>query len=282
MVVAHSFSCRALKSSSHSRTISLPSFRAHKASSFQWHSGVRHSLQPVHPRLADKSRCSIFDQPSPAADILHEQDTNRLTTALNTAINAEDYRLAAQIRDRLTELAGNDSEATADWTKLGIPLWLAERAERLGYRFPTGDASQPCKKYAMQIRLLRASGPIATPASCCNKLSLQKLTATSVSVLRCIQCCRAAEARNPGLEQQERHHCSVRHRIGEDARLCDAPPWVSNEIPTRSQPRRVPGEPPHLMSACNTNTAACCTAQCCCLHLLRACGRSLICSRIRE
>ena len=154
LVTANSFSFRVLKSSARSRINSLPSYRAHKASSFRWQLGVRHSVQPIHLRLTDKSRCSISDQSSAADDILHEQDTNRLTTALNTAINAEDYKLAAQIRDRLTELAGSDSEATADWTKLGIPLWLAERAERLGYRFPTGDASQPCMKYTMQIRLL--------------------------------------------------------------------------------------------------------------------------------
>ncbi|CAL5219427.1 g1256 [Coccomyxa viridis] len=70
-------------------------------------------------------------------DILLEQDTNRLTTALNIATAAEDYKLAAHIRDRLAELTGSDSEVTADWTKLGIPEWLAERAERIGYRFPT-------------------------------------------------------------------------------------------------------------------------------------------------
>ena len=160
LVIANSFSFRVLNTSAHSRIHSLPSYRAHKANSLRWQSGVRHSVQPIHLRLADKSRCSNSDQSSTADDILHEQDTNRLTTALNTAINAEDYTLASQIRDRLTELAGSDSEATADWTKLGIPLWLAERAERLGYRFPTGDASQPCMKCTMQIRLLRVSGPL--------------------------------------------------------------------------------------------------------------------------
>ena len=69
---------------------------------------------------------------------MQEQDTNQLTTALNIALAAEDYGLAARIRDRLTEVTGNDSELSADWIKLGIPEWLAERAEKIGYRFPTG------------------------------------------------------------------------------------------------------------------------------------------------
>ena len=99
---------------------------------------VCHTTHGLHGRRAVRSCASNVDQSSGADDILRDQDTNRLTTALNTAINAEDYRLAAQIRDRLTELSGHDSEVTADWTKLGIPEWLAERAERIGYRFPTG------------------------------------------------------------------------------------------------------------------------------------------------
>ena len=61
-----------------------------------------------------------------------------MTTALNVAIAAEDYGLAARIRDRLSELTDGESERSADWRKLGIPEWLASRAECMGYRFPTG------------------------------------------------------------------------------------------------------------------------------------------------
>ncbi len=67
-------------------------------------------------------------------------DANQLQTALNTAIAAEDYALASQLRDRLKTLLGDGEEGAppADWRALGVPDWLAERAEKLGYRFPTG------------------------------------------------------------------------------------------------------------------------------------------------
>ncbi len=65
-------------------------------------------------------------------------DANELTTALNNAIAAEDYQLAATLRDRLRQLSGGDAGPLADWQNLGIPSWLAERAEHIGYRFPTG------------------------------------------------------------------------------------------------------------------------------------------------
>lgn len=69
-------------------------------------------------------------------------DANELITALNNAIAAEDYQLAAQLRDRLRQLAGSDTESIADWSKLGILPWLSDRAERIGFRFPTGDSAQ--------------------------------------------------------------------------------------------------------------------------------------------
>jgi hypothetical protein len=67
-----------------------------------------------------------------------QADLNQLTTALNNAIAAEDYRAAARLRDRLRQLSGRDAGTPADWRALGIPEWLADRAERIGYRFPTG------------------------------------------------------------------------------------------------------------------------------------------------
>lgn len=70
---------------------------------------------------------------------LDPNDTNELTTALNNAIAAEDYSLASKLRDRLRQLSGGDAASPADWQSLGIPAWLADRAERIGYRFPTGS-----------------------------------------------------------------------------------------------------------------------------------------------
>ena len=69
---------------------------------------------------------------------LEPSDANELTTALNKAIAAEDYKLASTLRDKLRQLSGSDAGPPADWQNLGIPTWLADRAEHIGYRFPTG------------------------------------------------------------------------------------------------------------------------------------------------
>ncbi|KAK9816599.1 hypothetical protein WJX72_002558 [[Myrmecia] bisecta] len=43
----------------------------------------------------------------------------------------------SSIRDRLQQLLGKEGVALADWAKLGVPEWLADRLEHLGFRFPT-------------------------------------------------------------------------------------------------------------------------------------------------
>ena len=91
----------------------------------------------ARPQQAQDGPSAASSTVQPAVD--KDQDLNQLTTALNNAIAVEDYRLAAQLRDKLTQLSGGDAEATADWRTLGIPEWLADRAERIGYRFPTGE-----------------------------------------------------------------------------------------------------------------------------------------------
>lgn len=78
-------------------------------------------------------------------------DQNQLQTALNTAIASEDYALAGRLRDRLKGLlgdAGSSQGLPGDWQSLGILDWLAERAERLGYRFPTGTGQFPLQMQA--------------------------------------------------------------------------------------------------------------------------------------
>lgn len=80
------------------------------------------------------------------AENLERLDANQLQTALATAIAAEDYALAAAIRDRLAAMvagdgAGAEGRRLLDWGAMGVPEWVADRVARLGLRFPTGG---PC------------------------------------------------------------------------------------------------------------------------------------------
>lgn len=76
---------------------------------------------------------------------LERLDLNQLQTALATAIAAEDYALAGAVRDRLAALAeadgagGDVRSRLLDWGALGVTDWVADRAARLGLRFPTGE-----------------------------------------------------------------------------------------------------------------------------------------------
>lgn len=68
---------------------------------------------------------------------LPSMDANQLQTALSTAIAAEDYTLAAKIRDRLAEQLYDGRPPVMDWHSSPIPEWLVDRVERLGFRYPT-------------------------------------------------------------------------------------------------------------------------------------------------
>ncbi len=70
------------------------------------------------------------------ASNIDKLDLNQLQTALTTAISAEDYVLASKLRDKLNNLVGS-ANVTIDWAAADIPQWLMERAENLGYKFPT-------------------------------------------------------------------------------------------------------------------------------------------------
>ena len=59
--------------------------------------------------------------------------TQRCRTA---RVSLADAPVAPRLRDRLRALLG-DWAGPTDWFGLGLPKWLAERAERLGFRFPT-------------------------------------------------------------------------------------------------------------------------------------------------
>lgn len=70
-------------------------------------------------------------------------DSNQLQTALNNAIKSEDYTLAASLRNALRESIGENGNFSLDWRSFGCPHWLAERAEQMGYQFPT-DIQRRC------------------------------------------------------------------------------------------------------------------------------------------
>lgn len=90
-------------------------------------------------RLPSLRRCQIQATPHSDASLgnLNSDDTNQLQTALNQAIAAEDYSLASKLRDQIQKLVG--SSGTADWRELGVPEWLADRIERMGYKYATGE-----------------------------------------------------------------------------------------------------------------------------------------------
>ncbi len=96
-----------------------------------WPSILRSTSALPSTRLTcQAARDSSASQPS-------EQDANQLVTQLNIALAQEDYARASQLRDKLKALQGT-SDAIADWREYGCPDWLADRAEKLGFRFPTG------------------------------------------------------------------------------------------------------------------------------------------------
>ncbi|EKX46587.1 hypothetical protein GUITHDRAFT_107374 [Guillardia theta CCMP2712] len=70
-----------------------------------------------------------------------EEDLNRLHTALNAAVEAEDYTSASLLRDQISAISGFQADDrkkhSLDWKALGVPDWLVDRLERMGFRLPT-------------------------------------------------------------------------------------------------------------------------------------------------
>ena len=85
-------------------------------------------------------------------------DLNRLQTALNAAIAGEDWDSAIKLRDLLrlvTSLGSDGSEQgplASDWQGLGGLGGLADRAESLGFNFPTGALAAPRRWAAARRR----------------------------------------------------------------------------------------------------------------------------------
>jgi ATP-dependent helicase YprA (DUF1998 family) len=75
-------------------------------------------------------------------------DINRLQTSLSRAVAAEDYATAAKLRDQLNTVSGRDAgkpTPPSGWQGLGIPEWLSDRVERLGFMLPTDIQQQTAK-----------------------------------------------------------------------------------------------------------------------------------------
>jgi hypothetical protein len=81
-----------------------------------------------------------------------EKDLNRLHTALNRAIESEEYSAAASIRDRIAQVTGQTDPSKRDgWEKGGVPDWLADRARRMGFLLPTQVQNNCLKTINMQV-----------------------------------------------------------------------------------------------------------------------------------
>lgn len=72
--------------------------------------------------------------------LLSSGDENVLTTALSRSIAVEDYEVAGLVSAKLKQLQGASGEPAGeilDWRAMGMAEWLCDRAELLGYRYPT-------------------------------------------------------------------------------------------------------------------------------------------------
>lgn len=80
-----------------------------------------------------------------AAGGAQRADLNVLQTQLGAAIAAEDYGEAARLKQRIQAASGDADFRPAAWRDLGVPDWLADRAERLGFTFPTNVQQKAVK-----------------------------------------------------------------------------------------------------------------------------------------
>lgn len=99
----------------------------------------------------DKDEALPQEQPEKKNEAA-QLDSNRLQTSLSRAVASEDYAQAAQIRDQLNSVSGSKDgkkqSPPAGWQGLGIPEWLADRVERLGFMMPT-DIQRESSKLMM-------------------------------------------------------------------------------------------------------------------------------------
>lgn len=122
-------------------------------------SGCGPMASAVTPNLPCRKPSSVISAPtcaSAGADSPHDTllDVNRLQTQLSKAVAAEDFTEAARIRDQLTDVCGEESTSRTGWTGLGVPDWLADRAERLGFVMPTEIQHRAIKLFLLGADVL--------------------------------------------------------------------------------------------------------------------------------
>lgn len=88
----------------------------------------------VHERAGSKPQDACRRQKAAALLKQTLPHSTRATEAV--AAHPPHLRWPYRLKARLNELAGNYTGPT-DWFNLGLPVWLVDRAERLGYRVPT-------------------------------------------------------------------------------------------------------------------------------------------------
>lgn len=121
----------------HARSFAAPAHQAHQCGQTSFCPQRRNSRHGrCQAQAAGNHTADVFD--------INSADTNQLQTTLNRAIAAEDYSLASKVRDKLQAVVGSDT-GTADWRHLGVPEWLADRVERMGFKYATG---LPCMQSA--------------------------------------------------------------------------------------------------------------------------------------
>ena len=79
-----------------------------------------------------------------------EFDLNAALTALNAAVEAEDYAEAARLKALIAaDASDSDSSAsTMTWPTGALPAWLLSRLEHLGFRYPTPVQSAALRSVA--------------------------------------------------------------------------------------------------------------------------------------
>ena len=88
------------------------------------------------PRAATVAQVRVA--PPMACDDAPADDTdlNLLQTRLYRAVQCENYEEAATYRDRIAAAIGSSGDCL-DWRSFGVPEWLCDRLERMGFHMPT-------------------------------------------------------------------------------------------------------------------------------------------------
>lgn len=108
-----------------------------------------------------------------ACDCPSADDLNFLQTHLYQAVSHEDYRAAATYRDRILAMVGQKPNDSYDWRSFGVPEWLCDRLQRIGFHMPT----------RVQLNALQAMGNEGRDAAICAATGSGKTLAYLVPAL---------------------------------------------------------------------------------------------------